>query len=458
MRKRLLAGLLTAAALAGVAPAALSDRDGFAAPAVVGARSKEPEPLLGIVRRVQADGREWSELVRVDTESLQPDAGRGLPISRSGPYSWTFSPDRSRLALTPLFEARRGTASSLRVVDVGPLRRELELPLGYGLVPVVWWLEADRILAVQIGFHPERLELVVVAPSARRVLSRVPLDGQLMAAERTPEALVLLLAPKNRIGPGALVVASAAGAVRFVGLDRVWIGNEPPDAYAQEPVAKWRRAGFAVDPDGRRAYVFPAGSDAAEIDLRTLDVSYHSLAEPVSLLGRLRDFFDPAAQAKAIEGPTRAARWLGGGLVAVSGMDYATWRDSESRLQMRSTPAGLALVDTRSWRARTIDRGASAASFAEGLLLATGSACELEGDRCTGMGLAAYGLDGERRFRLFEGKSVWVWPVFRGRAYVGGMGEGEPMRVVELASGRIVGERREPLPWLLLGDASVFGG
>jgi hypothetical protein len=456
MRTTLSAALLAAAALAALAPAAASRPHGPAAPIGVSVRAKEPGTLLGIVRRVQTDGREWSELVRVDPDSLQPVAGQGVRLSIWGVGSWAFAPDRSRLAIAPHFETRRGTASSLRIVDVAAMRRELELPLGHGYAHILAWLEPDRVLAVYSGFHPERLELVTVAPSARRVLSRVPLRGDLMSVGRAGDALVLLLSPEHAIGVGTLVVARAGGDVRSVTLDRVWIGNELPDAYAEEPIAKWRRAGLAVDPDGRRAYVFPPGSDAAEIDLRTLEVAYHSLAEPVSLFGRLRNFFDPAAQAKAIEGPTRFARWLGGGLIALSGTDYATWRDGENRLQMRSTPAGLMLVDTRTWTARTIDRGASGAAFAEGLLLATGTACESEGGRCTGMGLAAYGLDGERRFRLFEGKTVWVWPGLFGRAYVGS--EGEPMRIVELASGRVVGERRDPLPWLLLDDASAFGG
>jgi hypothetical protein len=419
----------------------------------------DPERLLGIVRRAQTDGREWSELVRIDPESFEPVAERGLPISIWGVSSWAYSPDRSRLALVRNVEGRRGSSGSLRIVDVAGMGRELELPLGLGGAPVLAWLEPDRIVAAYYGHHPERFEIVTIAPSARRVLSRTPLAGDLMAVGRARDAVVLLLSPKGRIGPGSLVVVDA-GVVRSVALDRVWIGSEPPDAYADQPVARWRRAGLAVDPDGRRAYVFPPGSDAAAIDLETLALSYHALAKPVSLFGRIRDFLDPAAEAKAIEGPARFAQWLGGGLVAVSGTDYSTWKDRESRLQMRSTPAGLTLVDTRNWMVRRIDPHAAGASLAEGLLLATGSTCESEGGRCTGIGVAAYELDGGLRYRLFAGKSVWVWtsPILRGRAYVGGLGEGEPMRLLELATGRLIGERRQPLPWLLVGDASAFGG
>jgi hypothetical protein len=92
--------------------------------------------------------------------------------------------------------------------------------------------------------------------------------------------------------------------------------------------------------------------------------------------------------------------------------------------------------------------------LAEGLLLATGSSWDSETRRSTGVGLAAYGLDVGRRFRLLEGKAVWVMQAFRGLAYVGV--PDEPMRVVDLASGRVVGERRQH-PLLLLGDSSVVG-
>jgi hypothetical protein len=458
VRKTLLAALLGVAALAALAPAAFSRPSPLAVPAGAGVSAKEPGPLLGIVRRVHTNGLEWSYLAHVDPDSLRAVAGPALPIGLWGVSSWAFSPDRSRLALVRHTQARRGSSSSIRIVDVGAMRRELELPLGYAYVPVLAWLEPDRLLAVRIGPGQARLELLTIAPSARRVLSRVELDGDLMNAGQVRGALALLLSPEGSIGQGRLVVASRGGDVRSVDLERVWIGNEQPDAYAELPVAKWRRAGFTVDPDGRRAYVFPPASDAAEVDLDTLAVSYHTPTERVSLFRRLRNFFDPAAQAKALEGPTRSARWIGGGLVALSGLDYSTWKDGNGTLQMRSTPAGLTLVDTRSWTVRTVDRSASSASLADELLLATGSACESEGNRCTGIGVAAYGLDGELRYRLFEGQSPWVWtsPAFRGRAFVG-MGEGEPMRLVELASGRVVGERREPLPWLLAGDASAFG-
>jgi hypothetical protein len=102
---------------------------------------------------------------------------------------------------------------------------------------------------------------------------------------------VVLLSPESRIGAGTLVVASANGDVRSVALERVWIGFESSDGSSSgDYVGTQRGAGVAVDPEGGRAFVFPAGSDAAAIDLDTLAVAYQPLLEPVSMFGRLRGF------------------------------------------------------------------------------------------------------------------------------------------------------------------------
>ena len=81
------------------------------------------------------------------------------------------------------------------------------------------------------------------------------------------------------------------------------------------------------------------------VDLRTLAVS-----DP----GPLRTL------AKASSGSERSARWLGNGLLAVSGLD----RDATS-----TKPAGLRLVDVRDRTSRTIDPTATSFTVAGGVLL-----------------------------------------------------------------------------------------
>ena len=413
MHKRLLVMLVAAAALAALASAAASPPEGFAVPSGADTRAKEYAPLLGTTWN-EAERR--NELVHVDPVSLQ---ARPEPSLRVGPYvTWAYSPDGGRLALATHAQSRRGFSATIQIVEPATLRRQLALPLGYSEVRALAWLEPDRIVVLRVAFHPERLEVLTVAPSAKRVIARATLDGEVHGIQRAGNTLVVLVSPAGRIGVGRLVVVSGDGDVRSVTLDRIWIGYERPDTYTDDYVGTQRGAGFAVDPDRGRAFVFPAESDVAAVDLGTLAVTYHSLREPVSLLGRLRNFLDPAATAKVIDGPSRSARWLGGGLVALTGVDASSWKDRDSRRQWRYTPAGLTLVDTNTWQARQIDRGASQVSFVDGLLLVTGGSFDSTGRGATSMGLAAYDLGGTRRFRLFEDRPIWVRQVFGGRAYV----------------------------------------
>lgn len=451
MRKPLFATLVLAASLAALASAAASPPEGLAVPSGAAVRVKESAPLLGTTWNA---ARKRNDLVHVDPASLRALRGPSLPVGHHA--TWAYSPDRTRLGLTSQVSSRRGFVSTLQIVDPTTLRRELALPLGYSETRALAWLEPDRILVLRFAFHPERLEVLTVAPSAKRVIARTTLDGEVHAVQQTRNALAVLLSPAGRIGEGRLVVVSAAGDVRSVALERIWIGFERPDSSgpSEDYFAVQRVAGFTVDPDHGRAFVFPAGSDVAAIDLRTLAVTYHALREPVSLLGRLRSFLDPAATAKMMDGPWRSARWLGDGLVALTGVDATSWKDGDSRRQWRSTPAGLTLVDTNTWHTREVDRGADYALVAEGLLLVTGGTWDSSTQRSTSMGLAGYDAAGERRFHLFRDRPIWIRQVYRGRAYV--MEEKEPIRVVEIGSGRIVDTRRDVPPWLFAADAAPY--
>jgi hypothetical protein len=83
-------------------------------------------------------------------------------------------------------------------------------------------------------------------------------------------------------------------------------------------------------------------------------VSYHELDRP-SLLERLFRWLTPNADGKVTEGPVREARWLGEGMIAVSGTDYSiVTAGGEERVD--ATPSGLELIETRSWTSRTEPR------------------------------------------------------------------------------------------------------
>jgi hypothetical protein len=424
---------LAIAAVTAVAAAVVSA--GGRAPAT-GAAATASGPLLGVLTE-----RGELELARLDPATLRPRRGPRLAVGRPGCAArsggeacwslapWSLSPGRTRLAIA---RNDRDSARTLRVVDVERVRAVADVPLRGGPVGLVAWLGRSRLLALQEICCQERQSAVWIDAASRRVLERRLLAGSVLRVGRAPTALVMLAAVPNTIGPARLEVADADGVVRGVTLERVRAGVRLLDP-AQHRVEQ-HVPGLAVDPAGRRAFVIAPGL-VAEVDLETLGVSYHSPRPATSLLERLRDWLDPEAQAKGASGPVRWAEWLGDGRIAVTGAD-------EERRRVR--PAGLALVDTHDWTVRTLDPSASDIRVADGLLLATGGT--------PGLGLAAYGFDGRERFRLLAGQEAWVAQVHAGRAYVGVGGE-DAVRVVDLAAGRIVGERSPP-PWIVGAPAS----
>lgn len=387
-------------------------------------------------------------LVRLDPGSLQPLPGKGLDVGSGGcaPRTggtqcwsippWSFSPDGALLAV-----ARNDAygSRSLRLVDVERLRATADIQLPAGAVGGLAWLARGRVLALQEECCSERQRLLAVDIARRRVVVRRSIGGSVLHVGRTARKLVVLVAPAGTIGRARLVVADSRGVLRSVRLERVRAGVELlPSAQRVEH----RVPGLAVDPASGRAFVVDADL-VAEVDLQSLAVSYHALA---------RSTLAPAARAKLSSGLTRSAAWLGGGFLAVSGADEA------SPVSLR--PAGLLLVDTRDWTVRTVDRGATGFLVAGDLLLATGSSWDSATGERAAIGLAAYGVDGGKRFQLFEDEIAWVVQVYANLAVVGITGPDgrqEPLQVVDLGAGRVVGARTGPLPWLpwlVVGAAS----
>jgi hypothetical protein len=438
MLKALGAAVIGVAACGVLAVAGLGRTEAFPSPAPVAAFVEAGSPPLAISDR---------RLVQVDPLTLAPegrriDAGSGGCASRGGGEAcwsippWSFSPGASRLVL-----ARNGRFAlrSLRFVEVRGLRVAGDMRLPGGPVGALAWFAGGRLLALQEVCCSERQRLLAVDVAQRRVTVRRALPGSVLAVQQTPQELVLLLYRSQALGPARLAVADSRGHVRVVRLDRVVAGL--PSGVGSGLPRRLSVPGLAVDPGRRRAFVVTPGL-VTEVDLRSLAVSYHRLGH-TSLLGRLHAWIEPEAQAKEGSGPTRSARWLRGGLLAVTGADEQG---------PRSKPAGLMLVDTRSWRSKTIDESATELAVAGDLLLVTGGRTS---------GLTAYGIDGHRRFRALDGRQAWVEQIYRGRAYVGSFrpnGTQAPFRVVDLATGRTIREQALPLPWLLLDASSGWWG
>jgi hypothetical protein len=177
-------------------------------------------------------------------------------------------------------------------------------------------------------------------------------------------------------------------------------------------------------------------------------VAYHDVHEPVSLLGRLRNWLEPAAEAKTAEGAERRAVWVGEHLVAVSGQDTHQLATGAEQ----TTPAGLALIDVRRWTKCILDEQASQFSFSAGTLLAYGTTGNDASQEMEGMGLTGYGLDGHERFHLFGNEPIYFVETAGHYAYVWRGGQ-SPV-AVDIRSGKVSGEldryRGSDLPALVV--------
>jgi hypothetical protein len=378
----------------------------------------ESRTVLGLVFEGQR-----AELRRLDPLTLRPVSRARVKGLSAGIHA--FSRDGSTLAL-----ASGDGPPRLRFVDLRTMRRTrtVDLP-ALGFVTEILWESPKRLLVLVAGEEPR----VLTVQASGRVTGSQRLTGSVVAYDARAARLVALLAPRTSIGPSRLAVADAVrGLLGTVALPEISAGSERTE-HAQDTYAmRSRIPGVAISPDGTRAVVVAAGSRVAEVELDTLRVSYHELSEPVSLLGRLRDWLEPEAQAKVVEGPHRFARFIDQQHVAVTGIDYRGLKDGE----WDASAVGLRLIDTRDWSVRTLAEHVTGFVLARNLLLAFGGDWP-EGS--TGAGLRAYGPGGEERFHLLGKQPIgWVqaaWPY----AYVPqAHGQGQRFDVVALASGQVV--------------------
>jgi hypothetical protein len=366
---------------------------------------------------------------------------------------WAFSPDRRRLAMA-LRQHPSASAETLRFVTVA--RRGLArggIFLG-GPAAALTWARSGRILAYVNEVPNGDPKVLAIDPGSRRVVARVSVDGSVLHGVRGPNSLVLLVGETNRIGPVRLVVVDADGASHSVKLDGIAAGRTWPDERTADPVGTRIVPGLTLDGAGRRAFVISPDGSVAVVNLGSFAVSYHRWEESRPTVVRLAGWLTPAAEAKGMSGPALTAGWLGDDLLAIAGSDENAVHEGD-KLRISRHPLGLRIVDTRDWSAQLLDAGADAFTVADGVLLATGSSWTSEPQAQSGMGVAAYGSDRTRRFQLLAGRAAWVGFVYRGRAYVS-VADESPLRVVDLASGRIVGTRRAEAPWPLLGESASF--
>jgi WD40 repeat protein len=336
--------------------------------------------------------------------------------------SWSFSPDRHSLALSDC----HGTVRFVAVPSLKSLGR-------IGASSGVWdaaslaWVAPTRLLAVNRA-SGSVATLLVVDTTTKRVVRRVDLGGVLLARALVRDRVVLLLAPFDSFGPARVAVADSSGALTSARIEGITAGSHfssEPDA---DPIGEVRTPGFAVDPSGT-AYVVGPDLRVAAVDLATMRVSYH---------GPTR------APAKALNGTTRIAAWLGRGKIAVSGIDFAS-TGTGNALKVSTTPFGLQLLDTATWTYRTLDADA-AGLVADGTrVLATAPARS-----------SAYDAAGAHLYDIPAPNGTWVTPAL-GHAYV--CSERWLTGVLDLSTGASLAAPKphtRGCPTLLTGRAADF--
>ena len=432
----------------------------FAALAAVASASSRA-PSVGVPRAAKSPAKELGPLLAVVPGARGPVLGhadkRALWVGRYSPklrifnpvVAWAYARDGSGIVLATQPEADRG-APKLQFVDPVFVTRRALVRLPWGYVAALAWGEGRVNVVLD---DSQQVRILGVDAATRRVSLGPTWAGRIFGVKRVGGTIVLLFGPKQGIGGATLSVVDPSGALRTVAVPEIQVGNdfgdgsEPPDpAHVHQNVP-----GLAVDPDGMRAYLVPASGRIARIDLASLSVSYHSLVQPVSLLGRLHDWAEPKAEAKGANGPVRMAGWLGNGVLAVAGGDETATVDASGDFHFAWTPVGLTMIDTNTWGTKLIDRGADSFTVSGDTLLVTGSHWS-DADR-SGMGFAAYGMDGTRKLSVLRGDAAYLQLAFRGKAYLD-IGQSYRAKVVNLASGRLMKDRRMPLAQLLIGDGS----
>ncbi len=396
-------------------------------------------PLLGVVRPSPLGN---STLARLDATTLKPVPGRRVGVGRNT-GAWSFSPDGHNLAIGV------DRALGVRIIDVRQMRRVADVETKNGDVLALAWLTPRRIVGL------DRVGTFVVDPVAHRLVTFRYEQGTLVGWARTRSKLIVLLGPQpsgipvapvteggTALGPTRLLVIDAQGRARSVQLDLIRSGS----AFDTGAPAEAWVPGLAVDADGERAFVVGGGAPIAEVDLRTLEVAYHQLREPASLLSRMLGWFVPAAAAKGpIAGPTREAAWLGNGVLAIAGADVHVVAQPRS-VDVTTDPFGLKLVDTRDWTAHTLEAGATGFAHGSGVLLAYAGSFDEQIQPGGGIGLIAYALDGTKLFHLFGDSPIFWAEIVASNAYVAP--NGKPVGV-DLASGRVVQALDGPLPQIV---------
>jgi hypothetical protein len=415
----------------------------LASAGVGAAQQRASAPVFGLVSVSQ----ESSRLVRLDPLTLRQRPGPSLDLG-SRNSAWSFSPDRSKLVL-----ADYNLNGMLALVDTVRMR-QLGLVDTGGLdsVRTTFWPDDRRLYAVVArltrqadgGLTPASTSILAIDPATRSVVGEQPLEGSVSGAAHSSRTLALLVGPQTGIGEAGLALIDANGTVRTVRLDGISVGDDASSEDGTARVVHYAQPGLAISSDGSRAFVVSPGRIAA-VDVATLQVSYHRLGAASRAL--------QSVEKGPLNGSTRVALWARPGQLLVSGVDEHGSIDAQGVMRFDPHPAGLQLVDTTSWSAKTVDPDADGASVGTDAIVVTPWLWNAARQRYDGRGATIYSLSGVRRVHLFGKRQVSGTVVGR-RAFVE-RGTAS-YSIVSTTTGRVIRTIRHQLPWPFVGAAQDY--
>jgi hypothetical protein len=354
-------------------------------------------------------------LAQLDPRTLQPRR----PELALGEYhnAWSFAPDGTQLAVAISSPGEPGVPVvghrgriGIRIIDARRMTVVRDISTGIA-AEALGWLAPGRLVALlQSG------ELVVVDPVSGAFLRRWEVGSAELLnppwARTRDRLLVLIDSPPSP----RLAVVDSSGRLRMVALGRQQHGCCGPSS---------GHAGLAVDATGGRAFVVAAEVPVAEVDLKTMAARYHPVATPAAAL-----LPSPGTMGQAaLWDSHRAALWLNATALAVSGEQFSEGPGGT----VTSRPAGVAVIDTRSWGTHVVAPGANRVCAVGGRLLAYRE--ELAPRTARGVGLGLYDLQGRPLLHLLGDEAVIHVEVWGGQAYVYSP---TAVRVVDPRSGRVV--------------------
>jgi hypothetical protein len=308
------------------------------------------------------------------------------------PADRLLSPDGRLLAI--------GGEADLKIVDL--VHRTAYAPhLGEGCYawPTLWRLQRRLILTLWCGSAhvSTRSELLVLDPEARRFIGRGQIGLSYVREARAAAVLVTTPPLGRRDVPGSAIREELEGPARLL---RVRASGEtdeillPIRAGSRNSRTFNRSPAVVLDAKARHAYVIGEGEGCARVDLRTLRVEWHRLPHAfdaqAGLASKPQEHLGTTNPSRDLD---RRALWLGDGKIAITGEDVWTSDGFD-----RTAPAGLKILDTRTWKVRLLDPRVSLVRIVRNRLVATGP----------NAGLIIYSFSGDRLLRRFVGKNVSV--------------------------------------------------